>query len=89
RMGLIQWIENADCADLRGQTVVASARARMSAATTLRFAILEWTGTADAITKDVVNSWTNSTFTAGNFFKSTTLTVTATGSIALAANTLT
>jgi len=88
RFGRIQWIESANCIDLRGKTVTLSARARMSASTTLRFAIVEWTGTADTITKDVVNDWTSGTFTAGNFFNSTTLTISAAGSQALTANTI-
>jgi hypothetical protein len=89
RFGRIQWIEGNNCRFLRGQNAVLSARVRMSAATTLRYAIIEWTGTTDVITKDPVLSWTNTTFTAGNFFKSTTTTIVATGSIALSANTLT
>jgi hypothetical protein len=89
RMGLIQWIENVRSRDLRGQAVTLSARVRMSASTTLRYAIIEWTGTADTITKDIVLDWTNGTFTAGNFFTSTSTTVSGTGSIALTANTLT
>lgn len=89
RFGIAQAIESANCIDMRGQAITLSAQVRMSAATTLRYAIVEWTGTADAITKDVVNDWTNATFTTGNFFISTTTTITATGSIALAANTLT
>jgi hypothetical protein len=89
RFGRIQWIENKKCIDLRGQAVVLSARVRMSASTTLRYAIVEWTGTADSITKDVVNDWTSGTFTTGNFFTSTTTTLVAAGSIALTANTLT
>ena len=88
RFGMAQAIESANIIDARGQAVTLSARVKMSAATTLRYAIVEWTGTADTITKDVVNDWTNSTFTTGNFFISTTTTITATGSIALAANTL-
>lgn len=88
RMGWLQWIESVNCIDLRGKTIQLSARVRMSAATTLRYAIVEWTGTADSITKDVVNDWTNGTFTAGQFFKSTTTTIVATGSTALTANTL-
>lgn len=88
RFGLAQVIEAANCKDLRGQAVTLSARVRMSASTTLRYAIVEWTGTADTVTKDIVNSWTNATFTAGQFFTSTNTTVTATGSIALTANTL-
>jgi len=88
RMGWLQWIESRDCIDLRGKTVTLSARVRMSASTTLRYAIVEWTGTADTITKDVVLDWTNGTFTAGNFFTSTSTTIAGTGSIALTANTL-
>ncbi len=89
RFGIAQAIESANCIDMRGQPVTLSARVRMSAATTLRYAIIEWTGTADAITKDVVNDWTNGTFTPGNFFISTTTNITATGSVALAASTFT
>ncbi|TMI98474.1 MAG: hypothetical protein E6G97_25970 [Alphaproteobacteria bacterium] len=87
RFGLAQIIETRDCWDLRGSPVTLSGMAQCSASTTLRYAILEWTGTNDTVTSDVVNSWTNGTFTAGNFFNSTSLTVTATGSIALTANT--
>lgn len=89
RFGRIQWLEKAFCRDLRGQPVTLSARVRMSASTTLRYAVVEWTGTADSPTKDVVNDWTSPTFTAGNFFTSTTTTIVGTGSIALTANTLT
>ena len=53
RFGLAQAIETANCIDLRNQNVVLSARVRMSASTTLRYAILSWTGTADAVTRDV------------------------------------
>lgn len=89
RMGRIQWMENSRVNALRGQNVVLSARVQMSATTTLRYAIIEWIGTADAITKDVVNSWTNTIFTTGNFFRVAGLTIVATGSIGLTANTLT
>jgi hypothetical protein len=51
--------------------------------------VLEWTGTADSVTSDVVNSWTNSTFTAGNFFLGANLTVAGVGTITPSANTLT
>lgn len=88
RFGVIQPIESANILDARGQTVTLSARVRMSASTTLRYAIVEWTGTADSPTKDVVNDWTNGAFTPGNFFISTTTTIVATGSMALTANTL-
>lgn len=65
---------------LRGKTVIAQARVKRSTASkTVRIALVEWTGTADAPTKDIVNSWSNGTFTAGNFFTSTTVTVIGTG----------
>jgi hypothetical protein len=60
----------------------------MSASTTLRYAIIERTGTADTVTKDIVLDWNNGTFTPGNFFTSAGTTITATGSTALAAGTL-
>jgi uncharacterized cupin superfamily protein len=88
RFGIAQAIESPNCIDLRGQAVVLSARVRMSASTTLRYAIIEWTGVADSVTKDFVLDWTNGTFTAGNFFTTTSTTITSTGSAALTANTL-
>ncbi len=90
RFGLIQPIEKAMCRHLRGQAVTLSARVRISQSTKLRFAVLEWTGTADSIGsgKDVVNDWTSANFTTGNFFKSTTTTLVAAGSLDLTANTL-
>jgi len=53
----------------------------------VRYAILEWTGTADTVTKDVVNDWASGIFTGGNFFASTTLNVLATGVTAITHNT--
>lgn len=89
RMGASQIIEAQNCKDLRGQTVAFSARIRSSLSQAIRYAILEWTGTADAVTSDVVNSWTNATFTAGQFFASTTLNVLAVGVVTPTAATLT
>lgn len=89
RMGWAQVFESSFIKDLRGKTVTLAAKVSMSAATTLRYAIIEWTGTADSVTKDVVSSWTNTTFTAGQFFSGTSLTIAATGSVALASSTLT
>lgn len=88
RFGVEQIIEAANCKDLRGQSVTLSARVRCSNSTTLRYAIIEWTGTANTVTSDFINDWTSGTYTAGNFFTSTSTTVTATGSTALTANTL-
>jgi hypothetical protein len=87
RFGTNQIIQSDNCRDLRGQTVVASARVRCSAATSVRISVLEWTGTADAVTSDSVNDWTSSTFTTGNFFISTTTTLVSTTTTALGAAT--
>ncbi len=89
RMGLLQIVETLNCRHLRGKPVTLSGRVRCSAAATLRYAILEWTSTADSVTSDVVNSWTSGTYTAGNFFLASSLTVAAVGSLAVSANTLT
>lgn len=89
RFGVAQPLESGFVRDMRGKNFVARARVRMSAATTLRYALVEWTGTDDSPTKDIVLDWTSATFTAGNFFITTTTTVAATGSTALSANTLT
>jgi hypothetical protein len=88
RFGIAQVVERSNSADLRGKAVVLSARVRMSASTTLRYAIIEWTGTADTVTKDFVLDWNSGTFTPGNFFTSTSTTITAIGSTSLSGNAL-
>lgn len=88
RMGYAQVIVSADCRHLRGQQVTLSGKARLSAAHSIRYAIIEWTGTADAPVRDVVNAWTNGTYTGGNFFKSTSNTISGVGAISPGANTL-
>jgi hypothetical protein len=89
RMGWMQPLEANAVRDLRNKTVALQFQARMSAATTLRYAIVEWTGMADTITKDIVADWTDATFTPGHFFNSSNLTIAAIGSKALTTNTLT
>lgn len=89
RMGVAQIIESANCIDLRGKLVTLVGKLRCSSAQAIRYAILEWTGTADAVTSDVVNNWANGTFTAGNFFVSTTTTVRQVGTLTPTANTVT
>lgn len=69
RMGYAQIIEGANCKHLRGKTVTFRFRRfRCSSAQAIRFAVLQWTSTEDSVTSDVVNDWTSSTYTAGNFF---------------------
>ena len=89
RCGIAQIIESINCRDLRGKSVVLDFDLRCSSSQAIRYAILEWTGTADSVTSDIVNSWTNGTFTTGQFFNSTSLTLVGTGSITPSANTWT
>lgn len=90
RFGYAQIIESVNCIHLRGQQVTFKFdRVRLSASSNLRYAVLEWTGTADTVTSDVVNDWTSSTYTAGNFFLASNLTVSGVVQQAVTANTLT
>jgi hypothetical protein len=76
RMGLAQIVPSTDSVDLRSVICSLQARVRISNSQAIRFAILEWTGTADSVTSDVVNDWTSTTYTAGNFFVSSVAVVT-------------
>lgn len=89
RFGCNQIIEQSNVIDMRGKSVVVSARVRCSATTGIRITILEWTGTGDAVTSDSVLDWTSSTFTTGNFFISTTTTLVGTATRSCTANTAT
>jgi hypothetical protein len=88
RMGYAQIIEGKNCIHLRGRQVTLSGRIKYSLNAAIRYAILEWTGTEDAVTSDVVNAWTNATYTAGQFFIGTNVNVLAVGAITPAAATL-
>jgi hypothetical protein len=68
RMGLATILESKDCRKLRSAVATLAARVKLSTGGTLRYAIIEHTGTADAVTSDVVNSWASATFTPTNFF---------------------
>jgi hypothetical protein len=68
RFGYMQIIESSVSRAHRGKHVMISGRVRCSASTTIRYAVLEWQGTADTVTSDIVNNWSSTTFTAGNFF---------------------
>jgi hypothetical protein len=89
RMGNAQIVEARDSKRFRGKQVTLGGHLRCSSSQAIRYAILEWTGTADTVTSDVVNNWTNGTFTAGQFFLGASLTVAAVGTITPAANTVT
>jgi hypothetical protein len=89
RMGVAQIVEARDSQPDRGQTIVLAARVRISNSQAVRYAILEWTGTADSVTSDVVADWTSGSYAAGGFFLGSNLTVTAIGTLTPAANTWT
>jgi hypothetical protein len=80
RIGFVQQVTAANTFVYRGQSLVLVPRLRCSAATTLRVALVAFTGTADTAPADVVNNWASTTYTAGNFFiaNTTTIAVTAT-----------
>lgn len=89
RMGRATIIENAETLQHRGSAVVLSGKIRCSSSQPIRYAILNWVGTADSVTSDVVLDWTSTTYTPNNFFINTTPFVVAVGSITPAANTWT
>ncbi len=70
RIGFQQTISTADCGDLRSAFLSLSGRVNLSVAGNVRFAVLEWTGTADASPADVVADWTSSAYIQGSFFVS-------------------
>lgn len=87
RMGYAQIVETIDSVPERGRQVNLSGRIRCSVATKIRFAVVEWTGTADTVTSDIVNDWTTTTLTTGNFFLGSNLVIAGQGSIDVSAAT--
>ncbi len=79
RIGMAQIIEARNCKHTRGNEVCLSARICSSASQPINYAILEWTGSADSVTSDVVADWTNASFAAGAFFAASNVSVLATG----------
>lgn len=65
RMGYASIIESKEAQKLRGQTLTFKPRIRCSSSQAIRCAVVEWTGTADSVTSDIVNDWTSSDYTDG------------------------
>lgn len=86
RIGFVQQIPADNIIAYRGKQLVLVPKLRCSAAATARVAIVAWTGTIDAAPIDVVNTWSSTTYTAGNFFIANTSTIAVTAT-ALSANT--
>lgn len=59
QVGLCQIIESTNCLSLRGKEVTMSMVLRTDGTEIedLRFGIVEWTGTADSVTSDIVSTW--------------------------------
>jgi hypothetical protein len=82
-IGMAQAIEYDNCVSLRGKNVIFQFKAKTGYNVNIRAAIIEWTGVKDQINfgtlskRDPINDWNNTSYTAGNFFKNTSLTVTA------------
>jgi len=85
RMGIVQIVENKDCVPYRGKNLALGLKVRCSASTTIRCALVAWTGAADSPTGDVVNNWASTTYTAGNFFVANTSTIAVTATAVTAA----
>lgn len=75
RFGFCQIVEAKDCISYRGKNLAFALKVRCSASTTIRCALVAWTSTADSPTRDMVNSWASTTYTAGNFFVANTSTI--------------
>lgn len=75
RFGFCQIVEAKDCIAYRGKNLAFALKVRCSASTTIRCALVAWTGAADSPTRDVVNTWASTTYTAGNFFVANTSTI--------------
>lgn len=88
RFGFAQIQEARNTYAYRGSDFALNPKVRCSSAMTMRAALLAHTGTADTLSKDVVNDWTSSVYEAGAFFK-TGLVVLDTKSVMCAANTWT
>lgn len=60
KFGLLQLIEQKNCIGLIGNTVTASASLKVNNTTRLdktKMAIMSWSGTADAMSSDVISAW--------------------------------
>lgn len=83
RWGISQIVCKELTYSLRGKNVMFQVRAKRSEAKKIRIAIVESTGTADSLAKDIINDWTSTTYTPGasNFFiEDATLSVLGTAS---------
>ncbi len=75
RVALVQIVEADATIPMRNRHWHSANMLKCSASQAIRKNALAWTGTADVVTSDVVNSWSNTDFdTLGQFFKSSSMT---------------
>jgi len=92
RYGIAQIVEARLARETQGSTVTAQAKVvatknGSSGTIDVRLALLEWDTSGDVVTSDVVNDWTSTTYTPGNFFNSTRLSVVGTSQASVEHNT--
>lgn len=70
RMAYAQILPGYAARALRGKRLWLSSTMRLSANNTsgVRLSVLSWSGTEDVLASDVVNDWTSTTYTVGNFY---------------------
>lgn len=87
RMGQSQAIEAEVVQALWGGPAAFGGQVRSSVTTMIRYAVLAWSGTANAPPSDVVNDWNSASYTTGGFFVNTAgLSILGTRTIAVSAN---
>jgi len=91
RMGYACIIGAQESQKLRGEIISYIPRIRCAVGQAIRIAVLEWTGTVNAVVSDIVNDWTSSDYTDGaaRFFVDANLTPLGTVALTPAANTFT
>lgn len=88
RIGSAQILESGESISRRGASVAVSGKVRCSVATTLKIAVIEWQGTADSVTSDIVSNWAGVSVAPGSLLIANTAAV-AVATVAVSANTVT
>lgn len=74
RMGIAQILRGVDSYGFNGQSLVIQGMIKCTGTPqVIKYALVPWISTEDVVVSDIVNSWTSGTYTAGNFFLSTTI----------------
>lgn len=76
RFGYAQIVDHDRTCALRGGPVIFQGAVRPLTGLAYRAAILYWKGTADSPPREIVNSWTSTTYTPNNFFVSSSGNIT-------------